>query len=54
MAYWFWQLDVRMKAVMSTIDEVVVTLTDLTASIIDQLSTRPVMENLISIQEMNH
>ena len=54
MACWYWQLDVRMKAVMSVVDERAVTLTGLTASVIDQLSTRSVMENLISIQETDH
>ncbi|MCO8113918.1 hypothetical protein NI465_06970 [Acinetobacter lwoffii] len=54
MACWYWQLDVRMKAVMSVVDERAVTLVDLTASIIDPLSTRSVMENLISIQETDH
>lgn len=54
MACWYWQLDVRMKAVMNAVDERAVTLVDLTASIIDPLSTRPVVENLISIQETDH
>ncbi|EEY91334.1 MULTISPECIES: hypothetical protein [Acinetobacter] len=54
MACWYWQLDVRMKAVMNAFDERAVTLTGLTASVIDQLSTRSVMENLISIQETDH
>ncbi|QZD32647.1 hypothetical protein ABEKA_0598 [Acinetobacter lwoffii] len=38
-----------MKAMMSAVGKVVVTLADLTASIIDPLSTQPVVENLISI-----